>query len=229
MNHLSLMVNLILLAGIGVAIYYLIKTKTAEDMPAITENNVQSKGHDINSDEIISVRKISWDEEPAMDVLNSRASLAKSLEECKTLDQYNRAPKIISPKKILFIITANNEEYFAGYELLQILLSAGLRFGEGQLFHRHQQANGAGDVCFSIAAATSSGTFDLQNIGSLKMRGLCIFMQLTDNSDWNKVCFELMIDTAKKLAHELKANLLDDHNTAIDDAALELYRQNFVI
>ncbi len=231
MNHLSLMVNLILLAGIGIAIHYLIKTKRSDNLPVIsgTEGSIRNNLQESVCDEVIAVRKISWDDEPEMDVVSSKAALEKSIADSKTIAQYEKAPESISSKKILFLLKANQETYFAGYELLQILLAAGLRFGQGQLFHRHQQVHGAGDICFSLAAATSTGTFDLQNISNLKMRGLYLFMQLTADADWNKLCFELMTDTAKKLAKDLQANLLDDNNMLLDEAGLNRYRQNIEI
>src|SRR3990167_2175937 len=64
---------------------------------------------------------------------------------------------------------------YAGYELLQALLSAGLRFGEHRIFHRHTHKDGRGDVLFHCASAIAPGTFDLTKMGSFTSQGLCLF------------------------------------------------------
>ena len=87
-----------------------------------------------------------------------------------------------APPTLMMFLLAKEKRQFAGYELLQTVLASGLRFGEGNLFHRHQFPNGQGPVLCSLAAATPSGTFDLQNIGAFSIRGLCLFMYTSKNS-----------------------------------------------
>ena len=77
---------------------------------------------------------------------------------------------------VMLLVSAKENREFAGYDLLQTILGAGLRFGEGQLFHRHQTTQGQGPVLCSLAAATKTGVFDMQNIGAFRVRGLCLFM-----------------------------------------------------
>lgn len=112
-----------------------------------------------------------------------------------------------------------------GYELLQTLLAAGLRFGEGQLFHRHLQLNGQGPVLCSVAAATPSGTFDLQNMGAFSASGLCIFMQASGNPTIDQERFSIMVDTARQLSDDLDTLLLDDKRQPISETSLARYRR----
>lgn len=117
----------------------------------------------------------------------------------------------VKPKKnIMIFLAAKGQGIFAGYDLLQTLLSCGLRYGDAGLFHRHQHATGQGPVLFSLAAATATGMFDLQNIGAMSVKGLCMFMELSGNITIDSERFQIFIQTAKQLAEELHANLLDE-------------------
>ena len=124
---------------------------------------------------------------------------------------------------VMMFLLAKEERQLAGYELLQTVLAAGLRFGEGHLFHRHQFPNGQGPVLCSLAAATASGIFDLQNIGAFSVRGLCLFMQASGNSTIDAERFEIMLDTARQLSEGLDAYLLAEQRKPLTDASIQRY------
>lgn len=128
-------------------------------------------------------------------------------------------------QSIMMFLLAKENRQLAGYELLQTVLAAGLRFGEGHLFHRHQQANGQGPVLCSLAAATASGVFDLQNIGAFSVRGLCLFMHTSGNSTIDAERFAIMLETARQLSDGLDTHLLDDMRRPLNDESLARYRR----
>lgn len=128
-------------------------------------------------------------------------------------------------QSIMMFLLAKENRQLAGYELLQTVLAAGLRFGEGHLFHRHQQANGQGPVLCSLAAATASGVFDLQNIGAFSVRGLCLFMHTSGNSTIDAERFAIMHETAKQLSDGLDTYLLDDMRRPLNEESLARYRR----
>ena len=109
--------------------------------------------------------------------------------------------------------------------MVQTLLSSGLRFGEGHLFHRHQFANGQGPVLCSLAAATATGIFDLQNIGAFSVRGLCLFMHASENSSIDAERFSIMLDTGRQLSEGLDAYLLDDQRKPLTEERITRYHQ----
>ena len=123
---------------------------------------------------------------------------------------------------MMFLLAKENRQ-FAGYELLQTVLAACLRFGEGHLFHRHQFANGQGPVLCSLAAATATGIFDLQNIGAFSVRGLCLFMQTSGNPSIDEERFSIMLETARQLSDGLDAHLLDNQRKPLNDERLAHY------
>jgi len=125
---------------------------------------------------------------------------------------------------LMMLLLAKDKHNFAGYELLQTLLAAGLRFGEGSLFHRHQLSNGQGPVIFSLAAATNDGTFDLQNMGAFSARGLCLFMQPSGNATIDIERFNILYETARQLSEGLDAHLLDGNRRPLTKESLAAYQ-----
>ncbi len=113
-------------------------------------------------------------------------------------------------RTLMIFLLAKENRQLAGYELLQTILAAGLRFGEGHLFHRHQYPNGQGPILCSLATATSTGVFDLQNIGAFSVHGLCLFMETSGNSAIDLERLSVMIDTAKQLSEGLDTHMLDE-------------------
>ena len=126
---------------------------------------------------------------------------------------------------VMMFLSAKDNRKLAGYELWQTVLAAGFRFGEGQLFHRHQLSNGQGPVMCSLAAATPEGVFDLQNIGAFVVRGLCLFMYASGNPTIDAERFEMMLDTARHLSEGLDTNLLDSRRQPLSDASIEQYHK----
>jgi cell division protein ZipA len=124
---------------------------------------------------------------------------------------------------MMFLLAKNNQQ-LGGYDLLQTLLAAGLRFGDEQLFHRHQLSNGQGPVICSLAAATDTGVFDLQNMGSFSARGLCLFMESSGNASIDAERLAIMLDTAKGLSESLDTYLLDDERVPWSETSLARYQ-----
>lgn len=121
---------------------------------------------------------------------------------------------------VVLSILAKPSKEFMGYELLQALLAAGLRFGDMQIFHRHEQASGKGKILFSVASATEPGTFDLEQIGIFSCRGLTLFLQ-KELVAYPKIAIELLIQTAKQLADELHGDLLDGTRKPLTDEKIK--------
>jgi cell division protein ZipA len=100
-------------------------------------------------------------------------------------------------------------QMMSGAALLPTLLTLGLRYGEMNIFHRHQDNAGNGQVTFSLANMMNPGTFDLDDIENFSTQGITLFMTLPNTGDAFEV-FEKMLNAAKQLAVEFKAQLLDD-------------------
>lgn len=235
----SLILNVLLLIGVVVAIVSLIKARRqslTQEVVKPTLGVVPNSPYDAQpfNDDIISVRKINnelsldWEAiepEPQLAIKPTpQASAPKLVKEEESNTVVTSEPNVRSPTIMMFLLAKENRQ-FAGYELLQTVLAAGLRFGEGHLFHRHQSVNGQGPVFCSLAAATASGVFDLQNIGAFSVRGLCLFMHSSKNPNIDAERFSVMLDTAKQLSEGLDAHLLDFQKRPLTQERIEYYKQ----
>ncbi|WP_058533137.1 cell division protein ZipA C-terminal FtsZ-binding domain-containing protein [Legionella saoudiensis] len=247
----SLILNVLLLIGVIVAIGRLMKARrqglktVRQPTRGRAEANPAYDGPSYG-DDIIAVRKLNAESAVAEDVKKNNANpppprLIPEDEEPVLLNTTERAaPRIdignleeceqetaenaTGPTLMMFLL-AKESRQFAGYELLQTVLAAGLRFGDDGLFHRHQFTNGDGPVICSLAAATATGIFDLQNIGAFTVRGLCLYMQATNNPKIDAQRFATMLDTARQLSDGLDAHLLDEQRRPLTEERILRYQQ----
>ncbi len=231
----SLILNVLLLIGVIVAILRIIKTHRENNRPVPQTPSVGKP--EKSFDEIIAVRKVAAEVPVAQPILQATSQPATEFiaPNCKPsipLAPVSMQPESkpvlkqeAAPASIMLFLLAKENRQLVGYELLQTVLACGLRFGEGQLFHRHQHPNGQGPVLCSLAAATTTGTFDLQNIGAFTVRGLCLFMQASGNATIDAERFEIMLDTAKQLSEGLDTHLLDDKQKPLTDASIHRYHR----
>jgi cell division protein ZipA len=234
----SLILNVLLLISVIAAIGRLMKMKKqsrgSESSSPSFGQQVESPPADFRSDDIIAVRKLnispSLTANVEIDLASLTPSTTSSLESRPVLVKEDSAISKAddgkrSPNLIMVFLAAKEKKQFAGYELLQSLLAAGLRFGEGNLFHRHQFANGQGPILCSLAAATATGVFDLQNIGIFSVRALCLFMHASQNTTIDEERFKLMLETANQLCEGMDAHLLDNQRRPFTSESLIHYRR----
>ncbi|UVE19314.1 cell division protein ZipA [Pseudomonas sp. LS44] len=124
-------------------------------------------------------------------------------------------------------VVARDEDGFNGPALLQNILESGLRFGEMDIFHRHESMAGNGEVLFSMANGVKPGTFDLDDIDHFRTRAVSFFLGMPGPRH-PKQAFDVMVAAARKLAHELNGELKDDHRSVLTAQTIEHYRQRIV-
>lgn len=240
----SIILNVVLLIGVLFAIVSVLRSrKKLNDSEARSSSLGAQRPsvEPIQHDDIIAVRKLNvesprlYSDEQVVDeaLIDTSDEKAVELES----DMYVAPHRDVIEEKnassirpdsslpIMMFLLAKGNRQLAGYELLQAVLSAGLRFGEGHLFHRHQHANGQGPILCSLAAATDQGTFDLQNIGAFMVRGLCLYMHPSGNPGIDAERFDIMLDTAKTLSEDLDTHLLDDRRKPLSDSSIQRYHQ----
>ncbi len=219
----SLILNVLLLIGVVIAIGRLMKSRR-QNAKITHYQPTLAPIDDKQFDDIIAVRKINYAATSSYDEIReplkeeSFLSPSEPLKKDAQSSHFNEK----GPSLMMFLLAKENRQ-LAGYELLQTLLAAGLRFGEGNLFHRHQHPNGQGPILCSLAAATPSGIFDLQNIGAFSARGLCLFMQASTNSTIDAERFAIMYETALQLREGLDAHLLDEQKQPLTELRLARY------
>ncbi|MDZ3993091.1 cell division protein ZipA [Pseudomonas sp. Teo4] len=140
----------------------------------------------------------------------------------------NAAKELPPVEEVLVIsVISRDEGGFKGPALLQNILESGLRFGEMDIFHRHESMAGHGEVLFSMANAVKPGIFDLDDIDHFSTRAVSFFLGLPGPRH-PKQAFDVMVAAARKLAHELNGELKDDQRSVLTAQTIEHYRQRIV-
>ena len=140
----------------------------------------------------------------------------------------NDSKELPPVEEVLVIsVISRDEGGFKGPALLQNILESGLRFGEMDIFHRHESMAGNGEVLFSMANAVKPGVFDLDDIDHFSTRAVSFFLGLPGPRH-PKQAFDVMVAAARKLAHELNGELKDDQRSVMTAQTIEHYRQRIV-
>ena len=121
-------------------------------------------------------------------------------------------------------VRAPDDMPIQGSALLPMLLTLGFKFGEQDIFHRHVNTNGKGQVLFSIANMFKPGHFDIDSIETFTTRGLALFMMLPIEGDPQQV-FNMMHNATRKLAEEFSCEILDGSRQPLSKQALQKYSE----
>jgi cell division protein ZipA len=142
---------------------------------------------------------------------------------------FNGEARELPPVEEVLVISviSRSESGFKGPALLQNILESGLRFGEMDIFHRHESMAGNGEVLFSMANAVKPGVFDLDDIDHFSTRAVSFFLGLPGPRH-PKQAFDVMVAAARKLAFELDGELKDDQRSVLTAQTIEHYRQRIV-
>lgn len=133
-------------------------------------------------------------------------------------DQDNAADRDIDKDRIITLhVTALPTRAFNGKDLLDAVNDVGLEYGEMNVFHHF----GPGDMrsdrpLFSLADMFEPGNFDLDKLDRHNTRGLTLFFCLPSRVD-GQVVFELMLNTAQRLAQRLGGEIRGPAQDLIDD------------
>lgn len=120
---------------------------------------------------------------------------------------------------IVINVMANQE--FEGDHLLQLLLACGLRFGDMNIFHRHDDHN---KLQFSLANSVTPGTFDVDNMNQFSTVGVALFLQLPCDANPMEA-FDAMYETAQCIARNLDGQLKDEQQSALTIQTAEHCRE----
>ncbi|QBG34264.1 cell division protein ZipA [Litorilituus sediminis] len=119
------------------------------------------------------------------------------------------AKEVLEPQVIILSVVMPANQQMMGAALLPSLLTLGMKYGDMNIFHRHQDNAGNGKVTFSLANMMNPGSFDLDSMETFATQGVSLFMTLPNAGDPFAV-FEQMLAAAKQLAQEFNAQVLDD-------------------
>ena len=138
------------------------------------------------------------------------------------------AEPALEPEEVIVInVMAHQGQLFGGETLLQTLTEQNLRFGNMEIFHRHKNEDGSGEVLFSLANIVKPGTFDLTTMDDFSTPGISMFMMLPIRGD-SVAAFGLMARTAKAISEALDGELKDEHRSVMTQQTFEHCRQRVI-
>jgi len=124
---------------------------------------------------------------------------------------------------VLNVVASDNQE-ISGAVLLPTLLTLGLKFGDMDIFHRHQHASGKGDVLFSLVNMVKPGTFDVDNMEQFTTTGISLFMTIP-HLHGNMETFNMMLNAAAKIAETFDGQVLDGDRSTLTNQSTQHYVQ----
>ena len=129
----------------------------------------------------------------------------------------------LDPEVLVISVVMPENQVMSGAALLPCLLTLGMKYGDMNIFHRHQDNAGKGKVTFSLANMMNPGTFDLDAMESFATQGVSLFMTMPNAGDPFEV-FEQMLNAAKHLAAEFNGQLLDDKRSVLTKQTEQHYQ-----
>jgi len=152
-----------------------------------------------------------------------------NLDETKPSDAITPSPKSMPAKKsrpkpeliIALLVLPNQEEGFLGTDIFTVLQDQDMSYGKMEIFHHY----GVGEIkvkhsIFSVANILNPGTFNPKEMETFHSAGLAFFMQLP-GAFGGRVAFELMLNTAKRVAESLEGTVTDDQQYILDQDMIE--------
>jgi cell division protein ZipA len=193
--------------------------------PAFVENMPANMAQqDLFADELIALPP-RHPKSPAKITTTQKVNdfYGKKVEPIKqVVPESERVPQPEVQEVIVIYVVAGRQD-FQGEELLRHILSYGLRYGDMSIFHRHEHPTGRGQVYFSMARAVEPGTFDLNTLSNETVSGVTFFMSLPGEN--SIVAYDLMVDTARRLANDLQGEVLNDQQQSFTRQLAEHYRE----
>lgn len=209
-----------------------------DDMPKFSTHEVDDDAHNVQFN-VDSADEHSFDDAPSISTAaddevvsqvetNDLNTFENKPEPSSSQTQEPQAAKNTQPtepekQEVLMLFVDKSEGLpIDGAKLLPTLLTLGFKFGDMDLFHRHQNSSGQGEILFSLANMFNPGTFDIDQMEQVTTRGLTIFMTLPNAAEPLQT-FNMMHNAAKKIADEFGANVLDDQRRPLDVAVVRAY------
>ncbi|MGF1763640.1 cell division protein ZipA [Aliivibrio kagoshimensis] len=151
---------------------------------------------------------------------------ADDVEEVSTdqpADNSATKEKASEEDMLVMHVHISGEERFSGPNLFDSLEQNGLLFGDMDIYHRHSDLSGVGEVLFSVANMVAPGHFRMDSIEDFTTPGVSFFMALPcfGEPEHN---FKLMLRTAQQIADDLGGHVLDDNRNLMSPNKLDEYR-----
>lgn len=150
--------------------------------------------------------------------LSWRQAVKESLH--RRLGKSRQAPKsgLPDPGFLVVYVVGHRSMKYLGSTLVAILKAQGLSLNDKQVFE-YNDANGDN---FIVASAVNPGTFDMSNLHTFTTPGLSFIIDLAEVKH-PKQTFIAMLKMINEIAHELEADILDEHRQRLTQTGINEY------
>jgi len=156
--------------------------------------------------------------------------ITSSSYDQKQPPSYTAEKPVAKPKQdgvmILHVLAEDDLEY-EGRSLIRLLTSLGLRFGDKGIFHRHESHQLKSNILFNVASAVEPGIFNVKDADNFSTPGVTMFFLLSSVDDPLNV-YELMLETASRLAECLDAEIVDERHNPLTPQVIATQRQRIL-
>ena len=197
------------------------------------EAPVEDESDDVLFDEVhaqLGIEKFEK-EEPAYadpivdeDVLDELDHKRAASLEIDSQEQKTHSEELDRSEVLVLNVVAKDGRVFAGDDLLEVLITSGLKFGDMNIFHKRLSKEHQNMVIYSVANMLNPGTFDLNNMDDFTTLGISFFLALPTAIN-NLDAFEKMLGVAQEIRDTLDGDLKDDHRNGMTGQTIEHYRQ----
>lgn len=154
----------------------------------------------------------------------SRSGSSQAEQDSDAAGQPADTSTQVSDRIILLYVIAPTGYSYMGPAICNAVKAVGMRYGEMGIFHHF----GVGDTeseasLFGLANMVEPGSFDMQRMEEFTSPGLVLFMRLPAPMD-ARVAFELMLNTAQRLAELLGGDVRDGTRALLSNAKIEELR-----
>ncbi|MDE2234348.1 MAG: cell division protein ZipA [Gammaproteobacteria bacterium] len=199
---LELRLILLLIGVVFIAVVYLL---SRQGKPRLGKSHRQAPTMTSQTMPVITA-------DPILEQAEKRASV-----NAEDADPATKKPQLI----ICLHVADRSQQGFAGAQVLAALQMAGLRYGQYQVFHRITNTELQQSV-FSVANMVEPGTLNPESLPQTRIPGLTLFLLLPGPQNAVAACAD-MLATARLLARQLHADVLDDkHNLLTSDGTQQL-------
>ncbi len=134
------------------------------------------------------------------------------------------AGPLLQERVVAVFVRAAPGTTFSGTALTAAFAAVGMHFGDMSIFHHHGVGNLVSTTpLFSAANMFEPGAFDPATLHEFQTGGIALFLQLPGHKAASLV-FELMLNTAQRLAQALHGEVLDDTRQPLNSQSIDLLR-----
>ncbi|MDP5210300.1 cell division protein ZipA [Microbulbifer sp. 2205BS26-8] len=202
-----------------------------EQVPTLMESIVDGQRFEPELNEFESLEVLGTESHPSappeednprQEVLDDQYSQTLSRD---TGQSQEKSP--VRDEVLVINVMAPEGDCFEGNDLLRVMLAAGMRFGEMNIFHYHEGGGADGSVIFSLANIVVPGVFDLTQMEEFTTPGVSLFLALPVEGEAIKA-FDQLLSTAYKIAELLGGELKDENRSVFTAQTAGHYRQRVV-